>query len=167
MNNESRWVTLKDGRRIKINDYMNDKIRSKSKKAKTYELYHGANSDFEKFDDKYIGSKSMGGLSYGKGHYFMTDKDDKFGGTSIYGRNTYKVKVALKNPFVIQENEWGKKLDEMGYNWNLKTEYDPSDFLKDKGYDSTIIKNGNNISEIIVYTNNDGKIQIIDKTKNY
>lgn len=167
MNNEGRWVTLKDGRKIKINDYMNNKIRNKIKKPKTYELYHGANSDFEKFDDKYIGSNSMGGLSYGKGHYFMVNKDDKFGGTSIHGKNTYKVKVALKNPFVIQENEWGKKLDEMGYNWNLKSTYDPSDFLNDHGYDSTIVKNGNKISEVIVFTNKDGKIQIIDKTKNY
>lgn len=28
--NEGRWVTLKDGRRIMINDYMNDKIRKRN-----------------------------------------------------------------------------------------------------------------------------------------
>jgi hypothetical protein len=36
--NEKRWVTLKDGRRIMINDYMNNKIRTEANKENTYQL---------------------------------------------------------------------------------------------------------------------------------
>lgn len=44
---------------------------------------------------------------------------------------------------------------------------DTSDFLSKNGYDGTIIKNDEIISEAIIYTNKDKKIKIIEKIKNY
>ena len=48
MNNESRWVTLKDGRRIKINDYMNDKIRNSIGKIQYVSLNDEKIEEFDK-----------------------------------------------------------------------------------------------------------------------
>jgi len=45
MSESGGWVTLKDGRRIFINDYMNDKIRS-NKKTQT-QLINEANNKYK------------------------------------------------------------------------------------------------------------------------
>ena len=61
--NEKRWVTLKDGRRILINDFMNSKIRSEAKKGKEYKIpiemieqtyQRRGYPDNEKFADFYL-----------------------------------------------------------------------------------------------------------------
>ena len=137
------------------NEIMNDKIRQGANKNKKYELYHGSPYDFNEFDDTKIGSNSMGGLTYGKGHYFTKEK------TGIYGKYNYKVDVNLKKPFVVEEYDWSKELGKLGYKWNQGI--DPSDFLSSKGYDATIIKNGTDTSEIIIYSNKDNKIKIVSK----
>ena len=171
MEEDGRWITTKYGARVfiknqnKTNKYMNEKIRNNSIKVKTkeqtYELYHGSKDVFDNFDDQYIGKRSLGGLTYGKGHYFLGEKQD------TYGQEGYKVKVTLQNPFIIQERKWSTELQNMGYDWWDFNRPDPSDFLASKGYDGTIIMNEDRLAEAIIYTNNDGKIKIIDKFKNY
>ena len=162
------------------NDYMNKVIRQRDSnlgydnvifrwkdgriipiKTKEYTFYHSSSSDFDNFDDQYIGKCSRGGLAYGKGHYFLDTEGD------LYGRHGYKVKVSLKNPFIVQESKWSATLEKMGYDWWDFQRPDPSDFLASKGYDATILKNeeGNTV-EAIIYTNKDKKIKIIEKTLN-
>lgn len=157
-------------KKVDTNEYMNKLIRnSASKKSENksnskeqfYELYHGSKNTFDNFDDKHIGERSLGGLTYGKGHYFLSEKSD------VYGQEGYKVKVKLQNPYIVQERKWSIELERMGYDWFDFNRPDPSDFLASKGYDATIIKNEDRIAEVIVYTNNDKKIQITDKFKNY
>ena len=152
---DNGWRRNKNGGLFNINDYMNNKIRKESKKTKDMVLYHGSSFDFNEFDDDKIGTNSLGGLAYGKGHYFTDEKID------IYGKNKYQVKVSIKKPFEVQEREWGDKLSQMGYKWGVGI--DQSEFLASKGYDATIIKNGDKKTEIIVYTNKDKKIKIIKK----
>lgn len=156
----------------KTNDYMNNIIRNRNNgseeiiiryvngikrpiRIKNYELYHSSPYNFEDFDDKYIGINSLGGHAFGRGHYFTADKNN------VFGSNIYKVNVKLRRPFISQEREFDNNLINMGYSWNLGI--DKSDFLASKGYDSTIIKNGNIISEVVIYTNDDKKIKIIEK----
>lgn len=143
------------------NQYMNDKIRNQAQKTKTYELYHGTKFDFNEFDDQYIGKRSLGGLTYGKGHYFLSEKSD------TYGQQGYRVKVTLKNPYIVQERKWSSELTKMGYDWFDFNRPDPSDLLASKGYDATIIMNDDKIAEVIVYSNKDKKIKIQEKFKNY
>jgi hypothetical protein len=56
VNEKEHWITLKDGRHIKIDTskYMNAKIRRKGKNKKDDEekiiVYHGSQYDFDKFD---------------------------------------------------------------------------------------------------------------------
>lgn len=156
------WIT-RGGKHIPIkkgdtNEYMNNKIRRKGQK---YTLYHSSTSDFNEFDDEYIGKNSLGGLAYGKGHYFLPLE------AYVYGREQYKVEVELKKPFIVSEWDWSKALEEEGYNWYSADRLDPSDFLKSKGYDGTVIMQGNSndISEVIIYTNEDKKIKIVKKSK--
>lgn len=150
------------------NEYMNNKIRQSKNiitftdeekkfaekyKNKEVDLYHGTYLYFNKFDDDYIGSSSLGGLSYGKGHYFLANEKD------VYSKISYHVKTTMKNPFVCEANNWSPYLEKMGYKWGF--EDNRSDFLKSKGYDSTIIIANGKVEEIVIYTNNDNKIKII------
>lgn len=156
------WIT-KNGVHIPIttNQYMNRKIKEAREEGKEYELYHGSNADFNEFDDNYIGTASLGGLTYGKGHYFFID--DKY----IYTKKKYKIKAKLNKPFIAQETQWANELRTVGYNLNDRSILDPSDYLSQLGYDSTIIKNDDKIAEIIIFTNKDKKIKIISKEDNY
>ena len=156
---DNGWRRNKYGGLFNLNEYMNSKIGGNGKE--TFELFHGSSADFNEFDDKYIGANSRGGLTYGKGHYFLNEQ------TGIYGEMGYRVRVSLTKPFIVQEREWSKALEKIGYNWYDSKRLDPSDFLSKNGYDGTIIKNDEIISEAIIYTNKDKKIKIIEKIKNY
>ena len=155
--NDTGWRRNKYGGLFNVNDYMNQKIR---KQNHIYNLSHGSNNDFEEFDDKYIGSNSLGGLAFGKGHYF-TDLN-----SSSFGRFNYEVSINVKNPFIVKdEYSFDNKLKEIGYPG--KQHVDPSNFLALKGYDCTVIKNGDRVSDFVVYTNEDKKIKITKKNKNW
>ena len=159
--NDTGWRRNKYGGLFNVNDYMNKKIRERKEKPQTFDLFHGTAEQFNEFDDQYIGKNSRGGLTYGKGHYFMDEQSD------IYGKEGYKVQITSKKPFIVQHNKWSAELERMGYDWFDSSRLDPSDFLASKGYDATIIKNGDRIAEAIVYTNKDKKIKITKRVKNY
>lgn len=146
--------------RMRVSGYKRTKV-DKIEEGQKYELYHGSKNIFNEFDDKYIGKRSIGGLTYGKGHYFLSEPSD------VYGEYGYKTEVTVKNPFIVQEQKWSSELRKMGYDWFDANRLDQSDFLAKKGYDATIIKNGDRIAEFIVYTNKDKKIKIKKKFKNY
>lgn len=57
---DGRWVTLKDGRRVKINDYMNDKIKG------TYTIKKKKDRQFPKYRTMtfYNGKEKAGYLEY-------------------------------------------------------------------------------------------------------
>ncbi len=147
----------------KTNDYMNEKIRDSVIRIKQkddgqiYEFYHGSPYDFNEFDDEWIGKNSLGGLAYGNGHYFTFENTN-----NIYGKYTYKVRVKLKKPFIVQERQFDNELINLGYKWNQGI--DKSDFLASKGYDSTILKNDDKITEVIIYSNEDKKIEILNRS---
>ena len=90
-----RWVTLKDGRRIKIkstSEYMNDKIREQSKKNKKEEmitLYHGSPYEFDKFDLE-KSRENQHYMNVDKGHYFTDDEEIA---RQMYGEEGYVYEV--------------------------------------------------------------------------
>ena len=160
MDDGKRWVTLKDGRRILINDYMNDKIRSKSKKENEKIYYHTSNHNFNEFDNEMPRKAILGG-QYGYGHYFFDDKEIS-DGYGAYSKYQYQAKVNVKNWFKSNEKDFNGNIRKLGYN---PEKDDVANFLSKKGYGGSIIEhtnaNGKKWYEYVVY---DGKnIKIINK----
>jgi len=104
-------------------------------------VYHGTNTNFDKFDPS---KKRKGWLS--KGFYFTEDKND----ATTYGSVVLRVYLSVKNPFIIKDDiakpdgtiEWAKDTKEQIFEvlpeardipWE-----DVSDLLEKKGYDGFI-----------------------------
>lgn len=131
-----------------------------SKISESVIAYHNTKEKFDTFDDKFIGYGH--GVNYANGFYFASSPVNEYG-------NTIKVELDIENPYVFDYNsnkevedflhECG--VDELGYftddvddrdrKWSISKElrefYDDdyltkvTNVLKQKGYDSVIIKN--------------------------
>lgn len=155
--NEKRWVTLKDGRRILINDYMNDKIRKQAKKEEEKIYYHTSNNDFTEFDNRMPRRAILGG-QYGYGHYFFDNKEIS-DGYGAYSKYQYQAKINASNWFKATEKDFNIKLQNIGYNWEKD---DIAKFLQGKGYEGSIIEHinpkGEKWYEYVVYDSKNIKI---------
>lgn len=162
MDDNKRWVTLKDGRKILINDYMNNKIREKATKKELPNstqhsdiAYHASNADFNEFDTTKIGT-GQGENTQGNG-INLASNDTVHG---VYGNILYKVKVNLKNAYTVENK---KLLSTFENDFGYKTDLDNvSNELRKMGYDGIVQKvNGNKL-----YTVFDSKnVKIIEKRK--
>ena len=61
-------------------------------------VYHGTDFDFDEFDPTAIGSTTDPGM-WGSGFYFAPDRRM----SEVYGKNIMKVKLNLKNPYIVRQ----------------------------------------------------------------
>jgi len=111
-------------------------------KARKYNVYHGSDTNIEKFDLSKAGSNTDSGM-YGKGIYFSSSRDE----ASTYARKTGNVSeyyLDLKNPYVINNKSDipeitvpNKTLEDIK---NGAKNYSNSftKYLQDRGYDGVI-----------------------------
>ena len=108
-----------------------------SVKGGLYDVYHGTNADFTKFDPKKVGSATDEGL-LGKGTYFSTDPK-----ISAKGQKTLKSSISIKKPLNVQIDKWSadkSKIvsDALGLDKTLKGEALSKELSK-AGYDGVIL----------------------------
>ena len=131
-------------------------------------LYHGTNSEFEKFDIKYFNSGSSDGGWIGKGFYFTNDYDYARSYADYKEGYILNVKLNIKNPYILTNQQYSTRPLKLKNKLKANNSTEVTDKLKSFGYDSVILtylESEERQYEVCVFNPNDIQIVKVERSQ--
>jgi hypothetical protein len=127
-------TTIKEWKQFKLNESIN--------LNELPIMYHGTNTEFDKFSLKHFGGSDFGWLGYGI--YVTNDYD--YAKSYTNNGNVKSIKLNIKNPYIITGYSYSTQPEKLMNELSVKSAYELTKKLKLDGYDSVMLKNINEIT---------------------